>query len=292
MSVIWGTPYLLISIAVESLEPATVVAGRTGIAALLLLPLAIYQGSLKTAWRFWPWILAFAVIEMAIPFVLLGHAEQTLPSGLTGLLVATVPLFGALTAYLLGDHRALTRSRILGLVIGIAGVALVVGAASGDGGIRLINVAEVLVVAVCYAIAPFITARKLTEVPGIGLAALALGMVAVGYVPVALLTQDQAPTARSLSALVALAILCTAIAFVIFFALIREVGPAKATVITFINPIVALALGVVVLDEHLSWGQLLGLPVVLAGCWLAAGQKPTEVEPAVELPTADPAPAS
>jgi len=291
MSVIWGTPYLLISIAVESLEPATVVAGRTGIAALLLLPLAIYQGSLTTAFRFWPWILAFAVIEMAIPFVLLGHAEQTLPSGLTGLLVATVPLFGALTAFLLGDHHALTRSRILGLVIGVVGVALVVGAASGDGDIRLVNVAEVLVVAVCYAIAPFITARKLTEVPGIGLAALALGMVAVGYVPIALLTQDQAPTARSLSALVALAILCTAIAFVIFFALIREVGPAKATVITFINPIVALALGVVVLDEHLSWGQLLGLPIVLAGCWLAAGQKPAEVEPAVELPTPEPAPA-
>jgi drug/metabolite transporter (DMT)-like permease len=295
MSVIWGVPYLLISIAVESLEPATVVAGRTGIAALLLLPLALRDGSLKIAVRFWPWILAFAVIEMAIPFVLLGHAEQTLPSGLTGLLVATVPLFGAIAAYLLGDHHALTRSRILGLFVGVAGVALVVGAASGDGEIRLLNVAEVLVVAVCYATAPFITARKLTEVPGIGMAALALGMVAVGYIVPAALTQDQAPTDRSIAALVALAILCTAIAFVIFFALIREVGPARATVITFINPIVALALGVIVLDEHLSWGQLAGLPIVLVGCWLAAGQKPTEVEPigaAAIDPEPNPAPAN
>lgn len=289
MSVIWGVPYLLISIAVESLEPATVVAGRTGIAALLLLPLAVHQGSLAVALRFWPWILAFAVIEMAIPFVLLGHAEQTLPSGLTGLLVATVPLFGAIVAYVLGDHHALTRSRILGLVIGVAGVALVVGAAGGDGDVRLVNVAEVLVVAVCYAVAPFITARKLTEVPGVGLAALALAMVAVGYIVPASLTQDQTPTGRSIGALVALAVLCTAIAFVIFFALIREVGPARATVITFINPIVALALGVVVLDEHLSWGQILGLPIVLAGCWLAAGRRPAEVEPAAELATPAPA---
>ncbi|HWJ63829.1 MAG TPA: DMT family transporter [Acidimicrobiales bacterium] len=289
MSLIWGLPYLLISISVESLAPATVVAGRTGIAALLLLPLAIHQGSLKVALRFWPWILAFAVIEMGIPFILLGHAEQTLPSGLTGLLVATVPLFGAIVAYVLGDHHALTRTRILGLFVGVAGVALVVGAAGGDGEIRLLNVAEVLVVAVCYAIAPFITDRKLTEVPGIGLAALALGMVSVAYLVPAALTQDETPTGRSIGALVALAVICTGIAFVVFFALIREVGPAQATVITFVNPIVALALGVVVLDEHLSWGQLLGLPVVLAGCWLAAGKRPTEVEPTASA-TLDPTP--
>jgi drug/metabolite transporter (DMT)-like permease len=296
MSLIWGLPYLLISISVESLAPATVVAGRTGIAALLLLPIAIHQGSLKVAFEFWPWILAFAVIEMAIPFVLLGHAEQTLPSGLTGLLVATVPLFGAIVAYVLGDHHALTRTRILGLFVGVAGVALVVGAASGSGEIRLLNVAEVLVVAVCYAIAPFITDRKLTEVPGIGLATLALGMVAIGYIVPAVLTEDEMPTGRSIGALVALAIICTGIAFVIFFALIREVGPAQATVITFVNPIVALALGVVVLDEHLSWGQLLGLPVVLAGCWLAAGKRPTDPDPdpdptAPALAQVDPTPA-
>ncbi|MCU1371470.1 MAG: hypothetical protein JWO77_2664 [Ilumatobacteraceae bacterium] len=284
MSLIWGVPYLLISISVESLAPATIVAGRTGIAALLLLPIAVRQGSLEIALRFWPWILAFGVIEMAIPFILLGHAEQTLPSGLTGLLVATVPLFGAVVAFILGDHHALTRTRILGLCIGVVGVALVVGAASGDGDIRLVNVAEVLVVAVCYAIAPFITDRKLAEVPGIGLATLALGMVAIGYLVPAALTQDETPTGRSIGALVALAIICTAIAFVIFFALIREVGPAQATVITFVNPIVALALGVVVLDETLSRGQLLGLPVVLAGCWLAAGKRPPVLAPANPVP--------
>ncbi|WP_421120929.1 EamA family transporter [Aquihabitans daechungensis] len=122
MSVIWGLPYLLIAISVESLTPATVVAGRTGIAALLLLPLAIRDGSLRTALRFWPWVLTFAAIEMAGPFILLGHAEQTLPSGLTGLLVATVPLFGAVVSFVLGDHHALNRSRVVGLFLGLAGV--------------------------------------------------------------------------------------------------------------------------------------------------------------------------
>ena len=276
MSVIWGLPYLLISVAVESIAPAAVVAGRTGIAALLLLPIAIHQGSLRIALTDWRWVLAFAAIEMSVPFILLGHAEETLPSGLTGLLVATVPLFGAIVSYVLGDHHALTRSRIAGLFLGLAGVALVVGAASGDGDVRLINVVEVLIVAVCYSIAPFITDRKLTEVPGIGIATLSLGMVAIVYLPIAVVVQDGTPTAHSLEALLALAVICTAIAFVTFFALIREVGPARATVITFVNPVIALALGVMVLGETLSPGQLLGLPVVLAGCWLAAGQRTDE----------------
>ena len=273
MSVIWGLPYLFISVAVESVQPAALVAGRTGLAALLLLPIALRQGALRPALRQWRWVLAFAAIEMSVPFILLGHAEQTLPSGITGLLVATVPLFGAIVSYLLGDHHALTRSRVVGLLVGLSGVALVVGAAGGDGDVRLVNVIEVLVVAVCYSVAPFITDRRLQDVPGIGIATLSLGMVATVYVPIALVVQDHLPTARSLGALGALGVICTAIAFVVFFALIREVGPSRATVITFVNPVVALGLGLVVLDERLAFGQVLGLPLVLAGCWLVAGQR-------------------
>lgn len=268
-SVIWGTPYLLIAVAVESFSPVSVVAGRTTLAALLLLPVALYQGALRPALAHWPWVLAFAVIEMAGPFLLLGHAEQTLPSGITGLLVATVPIFGAFVAFGLGDRHALSRVRIIGMAIGLAGVALVVGAASGEGDIRLVNVVEVLIVAVCYAVAPFITFRKLVGVPGIGIATLALGMVAIAYLPIALVLEDGSPTGRSIAALVTLAVLCTSVAFVTFFALIREVGPERATLITFVNPVVALFLGVVILDEALSGGQLLGMPLVLAGCWLA-----------------------
>jgi drug/metabolite transporter (DMT)-like permease len=278
-SVIWGTPYLLIAVAVESFSPVSVVAGRTTLAALLLLPVALHQGALRPALAHWPWVLAFAVIEMAGPFLLLGHAEQTLPSGITGLLVATVPIFGAFVAFGLGDRHALSRVRIIGMAIGLGGVALVVGAASGEGDIRLVNVIEVLVVAVCYAVAPFITFRKLVGVPGIGIATLALGMVGIAYLPIALVLEDGSPTGRSIAALVTLAVLCTSVAFVTFFALIREVGPERATLITFVNPVVALFLGVVVLDEALSGGQLLGMPLVLAGCWLATRRPADEPVP-------------
>ncbi|MFN8018040.1 MAG: DMT family transporter [Acidimicrobiales bacterium] len=275
-SLIWGVPYLLISIAVASLRPAAVVAGRTSIAALILLPIAVHQGALRPALARWRWVAAFAAIEMAGPFLLLGHAEQTLPSGITGLLVATVPIFGALVAFALGDRHALAPVRLVGMAVGIAGVALVVGAASGDGDVHLLNVAEVLFVAVCYATAPFITYRKLDGVPGLGIATLSLAMVGALYLPIAAVVQDEAPTARSVAALVALAVLCTAVAFITFFALIREVGPTKSTLITFVNPVVALALGVAVLGETLSAGQLAGLPLVLAGCYLATRGRPPE----------------
>jgi drug/metabolite transporter (DMT)-like permease len=215
-------------------------------------------------------------------------AEQSLPSGITGLLIATVPIFGAIVAFSFGDRHALGRIRIAGMVVGLLGVALVVGAASGEGEVRLVNVLEVLLVAVCYAVAPFITYRKLEGVPGLGIATVALGAVGAVYLPIALLVQDGGVTGRSAAAIGALAVLCTSVAFVTFFALIREVGPDRATLITFVNPVVALLLGFLVLDETLSGGQLLGLPLVLAGCWLAT-RRPAD-QPADEGPVLIPEP--
>lgn len=276
-AVIWGMPYLLIAIAVESFAPAAVVSGRTLSAAILLAPVAVRRRALRPALARWRYVLAFAAVEMAGPFLLLSHAEQTLPSGLTGLLVATVPLFGAIVAFTLGDRSALGRTRVAGLLIGLAGVALVVGSsAGGDGAVTATAVAEVLVVAVCYAIAPFIAHRHLRDVPGVGVATCALAAVGTFYLPIALLTQHGAPTGRSIAALAALTVICTAVAFLTFFALIAEVGPAKATMFTYLNPVVALTLGVVVLGETLTAGLVLGFPVVLVGCWLAASHRPAE----------------
>ena len=276
MSVLWGFPYLLIKEAVATLAPASVVAGRTLLGAALLLPVALRRGALRPALARWRWVLAFGVIEMAGPFLLLSHAEQTMPSGLTGLLVSTVPLFGAVVAFAGGERSALAPQRLLGLALGSAGVAIIVGGTIGDGSFGLVAVAEGLVVALCYAIAPFIVAHRLDAVPGVGTATLALGAVGVAYLPVALLTQDGAPSPRSLAAVAGLGVVCTAVAFVAFFALIAEVGPSRATVFTYVNPVVALTLGVVLLDEPLTWGLVLGFPVVLAGCWLAASHRAPE----------------
>ena len=272
MAIIWGVPYLFIKQAVDSYSPASIVAGRTLIGALLLLPFALRQKALRPAWSKIGWVLAFGAVEIAGPFLLLGHAEQTLPSGLTGLLVATVPLFAAIIAFTRGDRSVLRPSRAIGLVVGFAGVAIIVagpGLAVGGPG-ALLAVGELLLVAICYAIAPFIVATKLRVVPALGSVTLALAAVGVFYLPIALLTQHEVPTVPSTVSLVLLGVICTAIAFIVFFALIDVVGPARAPLFTYVNPVVAIALGAIILGEEITPGLLIGFPLVILGCWLAA----------------------
>lgn len=273
MALLWGMPYLFIKEAVDTISPPAIVAGRTLLGALILLPLALRRRALRPALRVWPWVLAFGAIEMAGPFLLLGHAEQTLPSGTTGLLVATVPLFAAVIALLRGDRSALSPVRAIGLLIGFAGVAVIVsgpGLAVGSDPAALLAVGEVLLVALLYAIAPFIIATRLKHVPSLGTITLSLLAVGIVYLPIGLLTQHEVPSLRSAGSLVALGILCTAVAFIAFFALIREVGPVRAPLFAYVNPIVAILLGVAILGEQLTGGLLAGFPLVIVGCWLAA----------------------
>lgn len=273
MAVLWGIPYLFIKEAVDSLTPAAIVAGRTLLGAAVLLPIALRRRALRPALALWPWVLAFGAIEMAGPFLLLVHAEQTLPSGLTGLLVATVPLFATGIALVRGDRSALSPARAVGLVVGFAGLVVIVagpGLAVAEPAQALGAIAQVLLVALLYAIAPFIIATKLAHVPSLGTITLSLLAVGLAYLPFALLTQHELPTVRSGLSLVALGILCTALAFLGFFALIGEVGPARAPLFTYVNPVVAILLGVLLLGEPLSPGLLLGFPLVLIGCWFAA----------------------
>lgn len=282
MGVIWGMPYLFIKQAVDTISPAGVVAGRTLGAAVILLPIAAWKGAVRPVLRKWPWVLAFAAIELCGPFMLLSHAEQTLPSGLTGLLVSTVPLVATVIAFARGERSAMRAGRLAGLAVGICGVALVVGG-GGDGDVTAVAVGEVLLTAVCYAIAPFIVATRLNDVPAIGSSALSLTAAGLVYAPIAVVTQDGRPSGESVAALAALAVICTALAFVVFFALIAEVGPTRAPLITYINPVVALALGAVVLDEAITAAMLAGIPLILVGCWFAANRRGE--------PLAEPAPA-
>jgi drug/metabolite transporter (DMT)-like permease len=273
MALLWGVPYLFIKEAVDSYSPAAVVAGRTLLGALVLLPIALHRRALRPALRYWPWVLAFGAVEMAGPFYLLSHAEQILPSGMTGLLVATVPLFAAIIGVIGGDRAVLRPLRIAGLVIGFAGVAVIVagpGLVYGEGLDRLLAVGEVLLVALLYATAPFIIATKLRDVPSLGTITLSLGAVGIFYLPIALLTQHEVPTLRSTASLVLLGIVCTAVAFIAFFALIHEVGPVRAPLFTYVNPVVAILLGVIILGEQLTVGLIIGFPLVILGCWLAA----------------------
>ncbi|HEY2488226.1 MAG TPA: DMT family transporter [Streptosporangiaceae bacterium] len=267
MSVIWGIPYLLIKVADEGVSVPVLVFARTSVAALLLLPLALRRREIRVLLPYWRWLVVFALVEIVAPWLLLSNAERHLSSSTTGLLVATVPIIGVVLARLTGDAERLTVVRLTGLLIGLGGVAMLAGHLTGGGAWPVV---EVLLVATGYAIGPLIASRKLSDLPGLGLTAVCLGFSAVVIAPAAALTLPHAlPPARVIASLAGLAVICTALAFVLFFKLIAEVGPARATVITYVNPAVAVALGVAVLGEPLTPVILLSFVLILSGSVLA-----------------------
>ena len=284
MCVIWGIPYLLIRVAVRDLEPATLVLARTSLAAVILLPIAAYRRELRPLLPAWLPLLAFAAIEIAIPWVLLGAAETHISSSLTALLIASVPLVGVVIALTTGASERLDARNAVGLAIGLAGVAAIVGGNLEGAGV--LPIAQVGIVAVCYAVGPAILQRFLADLPAFGVIAASLAVTAVAYVPiVALGPRGDAPSADAIASVVALAIVCTALAFVLFFALIAEIGPVRSTVITYVNPAVAAILGVAILDEHFTLAMGLGLLLVLAGSVLAtrrSAQEPRVAERELE----------
>jgi drug/metabolite transporter (DMT)-like permease len=268
MCVIWGIPYLLIRVAVRELSPALLVLGRTGIAALLLLPVAAVRGEIRPALRAWRPVLAFAGIEIAVPWVFLADSETRLSSSLVGLLIAGVPLVGALIARTTGTRERLGATSAVGLLLGVAGVAALVGL--NATGASASAVGEVGVVVVCYALGPAILTRWLSDVPALGVIAVSLAVSAVVYVPFAAGdVPSSVPSGRVIASVLGLAVVCTALAFIVFFALIDRIGPVRSTVITYVNPAVAAALGVTVLNESFTVAMGVGFALVLAGSVLA-----------------------
>lgn len=276
LGVLWGMPYLLIRIAVGAVDPLVVAGSRTLIGALLLLPIAWHRKVLFAGFRRWPWLLAYTLIEMSIPWLLLGHAETRLNSSTAGLLLAVVPLFAALIVTKLG-HESLEPRRLLGLAIGFAGVALLVGMDIHFS--DLPAVAATMVVALCYAIGPIIVDRKLKDVPAIGVVTASLIVAALLYAPFAPMVWPEHIPASAAWSVVGLGVLCTAAAFLVFFALIGEAGPARATVITYVNPAVAIVLGAVVLSEPLTLGMVIGFPLVIVGSVLGTSRVRTDAQP-------------
>ena len=268
MGVIWGIPYLLIKVAVGDLSPATLVFFRTGIGATLLLPVAALRGDLGPLRAHWKIVVLYTLIEVALPWLLLADAERHLSSSFTGLLVAAVPLVGAVLAWRSRAEYRLDRTRVAGLLIGFAGVVALLGLnmTSRDFGAA----GEVAVVSICYAVGPVIITRRLSTVPAVGVVAASLGITVLIYAPLGLLQMPHRwPSAAVSGSVVGLGVICTALAFVVYFALIAEVGPVRATVITYVNPAVALCLGVVLLHEPLTVGVILGFAMILVGSAVA-----------------------
>ena len=283
---IWGIPYLLIRVAVEEVSPPALVFFRTLPAALLLVPFALYRGQLHGLLGRWRWILAYTMIEIAIPWLLLFHAEQRLSSSMAGLIVASVPLIAVVVYRAVGIVGHVDSRRLVGLLVGFAGVAALVGLDFGDR--DTLAMAEVGLVALCYAIGPLIISRRLADLPSLGVVAASLVITSALYAPWALTTLPSSVSAATVGAVATLALVCTALAFILFFALIGEVGPARSTVITYVNPLVAVLLGVWLLSEPFTLGIAVGLPLILLGSVL--GTAPTRRRAAEEEPAAAPAP--
>jgi drug/metabolite transporter (DMT)-like permease len=276
MCVIWGIPYLMIRVAVRELAPVTLVFLRTGIASLLLAPVAVWRGELRPLLARWRPLLAYTAVEVAIPWVLLARAETKLSSSLTGLLIAAVPLVGAVVVTLTGDRERLGGRRWLGLLVGIGGVAALVGLDVGQ--VDVVALVEIGFVSIGYAVGPIILARSLSDLSALAVVAVSLVLTTLVYAPFAATHwPSHRPSAHVIESVLGLATICTALAFLLFFALIAEVGPTRATVITYINPAVAALLGVTLLDERLTTGMVIGFLLVLGGCFLATGKSPEVV---------------
>jgi drug/metabolite transporter (DMT)-like permease len=286
MCLIWGIPYLLIKVAVNGhISPVTLVFFRTVIGALILVPIALVRGDLRPALRHWRWIALYTVVEVALPWFFVSDAEVRLSSSLTALLIAAVPFVGVVLGWLTRSDDRFDARRIFGLVVGFVGVAVLVGfnVSARD----LWAVGEIGLVTIGYAVGPLIISRKLTEAPPIGVVAMSLVLPAIVYAPLGLSHLPAAfPASNVLLAIALLGVVCTALAFLLFFALIAEVGPVRATVITYVNPAVALALGVAILGEPLTIGAGVGFALVLVGLFLATrrGKAPTAAPQRTEEP--------
>ena len=290
MGVIWGIPYLLIKVADGGVSVPVLVCTRVALGSLLLLPAAVRGGHLAALKGHVRWLAAFTLLEIVGPFALLSNAERHLPSSTSGLLVAAVPIFSALLAWLTRGGDRLTPIRWLGLAIGLGGVALLAGPSASQVG--PLPVLEVLGTALGYAIGPLIANRKLADLPPVAVNTVCLGAAAIIYAPFAALTFPRhVPSVQVLLSLAALGVVCTAAAFLIFFRLIAEVGPARATVITYVNPAVAVALGVIVLGEHLTAAIGVSFVLILGGSVLATRPGSARAAPAEPMAAGDaPAP--
>ncbi len=285
LCLVWGVPYLLIRVAVTDLHPVVVACGRTLLGGLILLPVALRQDALRPILRRWKVLLLYTVVEISGPWFLLGHAEQSLTSSTAGLLIAMVPLISFVLVWASGGEKVSPR-RIAGLGIGIAGVLVLVGLDIHLD--DLTSVGAIVLTAIGYAVGPIIINRRLSDIPATGVITASLLLAAILYLPVLPFVWPASVPADAAWAVIALAVVCTASAFQLFFALIKEAGPARATVITFVNPAVAIVLGVLILDEPFTVGIAIGFPLVILGAVLATSRNRPVPEPAAPPAVAEP----
>lgn len=271
---LWGIPYLFIKVAVDpenGFSPAIVVFGRVFIGALVLIPIAIYDKTFFNAIKHWRYIAVYALFEMVGPWILIGTAEQKISSGLAGLLVSSVPIFSTLIASRYGDKSVWQPKRLFGIAIGFLGVFLLVGIESITGSSDPISIVMVLAASLAYAFAVIYITRKVPDGSGVAINGIAMAMTAVFYSPALFfLWPDRAVSTEAIYSLIGLGVFSTGIAFAVFFTVMAEIGPTRASLVTYMNTAFAVVLGIIILNEPLTVGIIVGLPLVLIGSYLAS----------------------
>ena len=272
VSLLWGIPYLFIKLAVEDLSPVWVAFGRIVVAFAVLLPYAWHKGALRGLGRHWKPLLIYSVVEICLPWPLIGFGEQRVSSGLAAILIAAVPLIVALMALRIDHEERAEGARLVGLIVGFAGVVVLLGLDVAGRPGELLGALAILLAAVGYAAGPMMIKHRFGEIDPLGPVTASMGISAIVLAPAAALSAPAAtPSGEALLSVLVLGLACSALGFLLFFALIHEVGPGRATVITFVNPVVAVALGIALLGEGLGPSAVAGLLLILAGSWLSTG---------------------
>lgn len=287
LGIIWGVPYLFIKLAVQELSPFDVAWGRITLAALILLPVAWRRGALRALVTHKAAVFAFAIVEFAIPFSVISMGERWIPSAVTAILIATVPLIIAIISRFFGVHERLGAVRLVGLIVGFAGVVALVGFGTLAGPLAWAGVGCVMIATIGYATGPLIIQRHLHAIDSIGPVAGSLTIASLLlFVPAMLSLPERMPSAVALSSVAILGLVCTALSMLLMFYLVKRAGASRASIITYINPAVATLLGTALLDEHLgAWG-LIGFGLILLGSWLATRR----TAPAAEVTPAESSP--
>jgi drug/metabolite transporter (DMT)-like permease len=271
MAVIWGIPYLLIRVAVRHLNPGDLVLGRTFPAALMMLGLIASRGQLGILRKNFFWIAAFGVVEFGIPWFLMSTAEKHITSSLTSLLICAVPLFAVVAQLIRRTEDRINPRRLVGLAIGALGVAFLVGLDLKGGSITWIGL--MMIVALGYTVGPIILATKLTHVPGPVVVAGATSVVSLCWLPWSIVHWPHHVSGVTWACVAVLSVVCTALAFLTFFELVKEVGSTRSVVVTYFNTAIAVVLGIALLNEPLTAGIIVGFPLVLLGCVLATSRR-------------------
>ena len=281
VGLLWGVPYFFMKIAVEELSTPMIVFARLLIGAALLVPLAMREGTLKKAFGYWRYILVYAVLEMVIPWTLITSSQRELSSGVVALLVATVPIWATFFAHHTGDSTAAHRIRIFGIVVGLVGISLIVGIESISDFGNLVALTKVLVASVSYAWAVNMITRKAVGVSGLAINGIAMTFSALIFAPFAFASRPTSmPSLEVTLATLGLGILCSGMAFWIFFVVLEEIGPARASLVVYPNTAVAVILGILILSEPITLAIIIGLPLVLVGSYFASRRPSPQPIPA------------